>query len=234
IIIILIISTIALLKTSMSSFNELLINNNYNNLNKSDIFYQTINTNVPGGIGYSFLLRNLGTTNCYENIVIRKTNEVTSYATEFYYHQGAAIPIESSEYQGEVYLLNSTEVLSNYSNCSNSNNTNTSRYTNCNRNISNTANYTFWSPNKLIVEINTQQADTLIINQNYHEPWKSYSNKQKIPVKNTNDLISVEIKPENKKITLYYLPTSFIIGSIITITTITGIIIWTRKKKKFI
>ncbi|MFH1606037.1 MAG: hypothetical protein ABIC91_01710 [Nanoarchaeota archaeon] len=126
--------------------------------------------------------------------------------TKLYLNFGFATPISSKNYRGEVYLLKNTG----------------------------TAKYIYWSPNKLIVEINTQQADTLIINQNYHEPWKSYSNKQKIPVKNTNDLISVEIKPENKKITLYYLPTSFIIGSIITITTITGIIIWTRKKKKFI
>ncbi|MBU0667340.1 MAG: hypothetical protein KKC26_08310, partial [Nanoarchaeota archaeon] len=148
----------------------------------------------------------------------------------WYYFHGSAIPIESPKYQGEVYLLNNTEVLSNYSNCSNSNNVSINRYMNCSHNISSTANYTYWSPNKLIVEINTTKPDTLIINQNYHEPWKSYSNKKKLIVKNTNDLISVEIKPENKKIMLYYLPTSFIIGSIISITTITGIIMWLRKK----
>jgi len=171
------------------------------NISKNN-FYQVENSNNIQLNMYQNYLNNRGSVTCYDSILISSIKERNLPGHPMYINKGSAIPIESPEYRGEVYLLKNTG----------------------------TTKYTYWSPNKLIVEINTQQADTLIINQNYHEPWKSYSNKKQLTVKNTNNLISIDIKPENKKITIYYLPTSFIIGSMISITTILGIIMWTRKK----
>lgn len=66
----------------------------------------------------------------------------------------------------------------------------------------------FFSPNKLIYKVNIYKDDILVINQNYFSGWRSSVGK----VINYNGLVGVPIKKGDREITIYYLPTSFIIG----------------------
>ena len=81
--------------------------------------------------------------------------------------------------------------------------------------------YSYWSSNKLVIE--SEQDGEVIINQNYHKGWKS-TNK----IIEKNDLIATNAK--NGFVTVYYLPMSFVIGSLITILTVSIIVLRTRKK----
>jgi len=73
--------------------------------------------------------------------------------------------------------------------------------------------YAYWSPNKLIVDVNVSNEGYVIINQNYYEGWKTKNNRK---VESFNGLISTKVYPEDNQITFYYLPWSFIVGAIIT------------------
>ncbi|MBC8495029.1 hypothetical protein H8D36_02650 [archaeon] len=112
-----------------------------------------------------------------------------------------AIDIENDNYKGEAYLERNGDVQ-----------------------------YTYWSPNKLVLEIDTNEDNILIINQNFHKGWKSHSNSKSLEVKETQGLISTNVEPDNKIVTFYYIPNNFIMGSLITIITLAFIIINTRRK----
>jgi hypothetical protein len=81
---------------------------------------------------------------------------------------------------------------------------------------------TFWSPNKVTVEVT--EPSTLILNQNYVNGWKAKVMNEKKETKvqetfNHNGAIATEVT-EPSTITFYYLPNAFIIGAIITLITI--------------
>lgn len=74
-----------------------------------------------------------------------------------------------------------------------------------------------WSPNKFSVRINVISDDYLIVNQNYAYGWKV---KEDRSVENSTGLISVKVSPNDKIINFYYLPNTFIIGTIISLCTL--------------
>ena len=67
----------------------------------------------------------------------------------------------------------------------------------------------YWSPNKLIFQSNLIAPDTLIINQNFDKNWKTNFPNKILPL---NGLLSLELAQGHKKIVIYYLPTSFVLG----------------------
>jgi len=120
----------------------------------------------------------------------------------WYYHTGSAIPLASEDYRGEVFLLNNG-----------------------------ISNFEYWSPNKLVVIIKTTSDDILIVNQNYHKNWKVYDNQNKLKVQNYNGLIGISINKDVKSLTLYYLPKSFLIGSLVSFLSILIIIFYFKKNE---
>ena len=104
-----------------------------------------------------------------------------------------AISLESENYKGEVYL----------------------------QNTKGKASYAWWSPNKLIVDVNVSDVDYLIINQNYDKGWKTKNNRK---VESFNGLISTKVYPEDNKITFYYLPWSFVVGVFLSFFSLVGTI----------
>ena len=70
-----------------------------------------------------------------------------------------------------------------------------------------------WSPNKVVVKVHAESKGSLVLNQNFAPNWKA---KNKHQVKPHNGLVSTEVIPGDEQITFYYLPTSFIVGSIIS------------------
>jgi hypothetical protein len=77
---------------------------------------------------------------------------------------------------------------------------------------SGTAHITSFTPNRLIVSVNTTQKDTLLINQDYDSGWKARDKE----VYENNGLIAVDVLPEDREVLLFYSPDSFKIGLLIT------------------
>ncbi|MFH1641562.1 MAG: hypothetical protein ABIC04_01550 [Nanoarchaeota archaeon] len=147
------------------------------NITPNKEFSQTqkhyVYSNLTSMYDYPNYLRNEGKVNAYIEIPI----------------QAYAIPKESENYKGELYL----------------------------QNTKGEASYSYWSPNKLIVDVNVSREGYLVINQNYDKGWKTKNNRK---VESFKGLISTKVYRRDKQITFYYLPNSFILGSFITIFTI--------------
>ena len=90
--------------------------------------------------------------------------------------------------------------------------------------------YKYWSPNKLIISLNTNKPDLLVINQNYYPGWKIKNSKDK-PM-SFNGLLSVNVQPEDKEIELYYLPRSFVYGTAISSLSFIFVLVFLLLKKK--
>ncbi len=67
----------------------------------------------------------------------------------------------------------------------------------------------FWSPNKLIFDMDIKSPDRLIINQNYDPGWRVSSRRAVVP---EAGLISTEVSPGLHRITFDYFPLSFLWG----------------------
>lgn len=77
---------------------------------------------------------------------------------------------------------------------------------------------TKWTPNRITIQLSSKNNGYLVLNQNYYSGWKiKNSNKTVEPV---DKLLGVKVTPNDKEIEFYYLPTSFIIGLIISLATL--------------
>ncbi len=118
---------------------------------------------------YSAFLRNEGTLKCYEP---------THFPIK-------AIPFETPNYKGEVFLDGENGK----------------------------ADIETWSPNKVVVNIDVNRESRLLLNQNYAKGWKASQNRE---VESYKGLVSTKVTPKDTQITFYYLPDSFIVGTILS------------------
>ncbi len=95
-----------------------------------------------------------------------------------------AKPITDPSYKGEVYLE-----------------------------LEGKASYDCWSPNKLIVNVETQVPNRVVINQNYDKGWRVRGGQ----AESFNGLLSANVTESDRKLEFYYLPRTFAIGGIISI-----------------
>jgi len=108
-------------------------------------------------------------------------------------HFNSAIKCPKDEdYKGEYYLINSNKQIK----------------------------ITHWSPNIMIFDIDIKAKDELIINQNYDKDWKIEKNNSKSEIINHDGYIGVSLFPGKYRIKIYYLPNSFIEGSLISYLTL--------------
>lgn len=107
-------------------------------------------------------------------------------------------------YRGEVFFLNSKNILKNY----------------------------LWSPNQIVVFPENNESDLLVFNQNYDPGWRVEIDGVGKPVKNYSGLVAVDVPRLANNIKLYYLPTSFIIGSLITLLTTLAISLFLRYNRE--
>lgn len=85
---------------------------------------------------------------------------------------------------------------------------------------------TYFSPNK--IKIRTNESGTLLLNQNFASGWKVKNGE----IKNANGLVGAEVE-KNQEIVFYYLPISFIFGSVISIASLVfGLILFLKLKAK--
>jgi len=117
--------------------------------------------------------------------------------------KGSVLTVMDHEYKGEVYLAGGKG----------------------------SARITYFSPNKIVVNVNANDSDVLVLNQNYYKGWRvNGCGKNKIRL--FNGLIATQVDSTIKRVIFYYLPDSFIIGCIITgVAILAGIIFLARVKR---
>lgn len=92
------------------------------------------------------------------------------------------------------------------------------------------ARVTYWSPNKVTVDVNGE--GILLLNQNFAPGWKTKENKEVISYKG---VIATKVNHDDKEVTFYYFPASFLLGMIITAASIIAsvlILVNTKLHKK--
>ncbi len=154
---------------------------------------------------YELMLWNIGKINWYGNI------HLGEYAVPKYYIYWNGIEflkpenytwILNPEYRGEVYFL---------------------------KNIGNKAAFQYFSPNKIIAQVNLTTPDTLIINQNFDKYWKS---GLLTPV-NHNGLLAIKLDRKGSyTIEFVYVPLSFYLGLGISFITFIFIMMRLLNKKE--
>ncbi len=90
-----------------------------------------------------------------------------------------------------------------------------------------------FSPNKITVDIETEEQDVLVINQNYYRGWRlRYNGRKQQPV-SYNGLIAASVPPGRHRIIFYYLPWSFILGLGVSLAFIGGILFCFIKNSQY-
>lgn len=148
-------------------------------------------------------LQNKGTIICYESFLVPSIEKRNlKDLGSIYFNKGNPTGRESIKYKGEAYMLREG-----------------------NTEIKE------WSPNKIRIITETTQNNTLILNQNYDKNWRIFTETRKLRVGENQGLISTNISPQETEVIFYYLPTSHIIGTSLSIITAIILVIWMRKKE---
>ncbi len=81
------------------------------------------------------------------------------------------------------------------------------------------ATYTHWSPNRLTIRVRAATAGDVVVNQNYYPGWRAAGSPTPI-VRPLDSLLSVPIPAGESTVTLYYRPTSVVLGAAISLLTV--------------
>jgi len=92
-----------------------------------------------------------------------------------------------------------------------------------------TARYRLWSPNRLIVEVKAQGEGFVVVNQNFYKNWHAKGGPEPVPV---NGLLAVKVNPQISTVELYYLPTTFVVGAILSAGSLTGMLCWLLRRRR--
>ncbi|HAH19304.1 MAG: hypothetical protein A2Y00_07050 [Omnitrophica WOR_2 bacterium GWF2_43_52] len=92
------------------------------------------------------------------------------------------------------------------------------------------ATITSFSPNRIVVNVNAHDVDTLVLNQNYYKGWR-LKGCHDPRVRSFNGLIAAHVDSSDKKAIFFYMPKSFIIGCLVTGASIITIFLFLLKSK---
>lgn len=99
-----------------------------------------------------------------------------------------ARPITSPDYRGEAYL----------------------------QGTAGTAAITFWSPNRVVIEVEPAGEGYLVLNQNYYTGWQVTGASSR-SVEAVDGLLAVKVKPGDRQVELRYRPASFTVGLLVSL-----------------
>jgi len=108
-----------------------------------------------------------------------------------------AIPVNSEEYNGEVFFSGQRG----------------------------RATLEAWSPNRIVINVEAEEDGYVIINQNYFPGWK-VEGEDLLKIESIRGLLGVKVPRGNKTIAIYYLPASFQIGLLVSVVTLLLILFW--------
>lgn len=89
------------------------------------------------------------------------------------------------------------------------------------------ADYLFWSPNRLRVQVQAKGNGWLVINQNYYPGWKARG----LETVSVDGLLAVPVDPGVKVVEFYYRPNSFLVGAVVTFLTLIAVAGWLYWRK---
>ena len=90
------------------------------------------------------------------------------------------------------------------------------------------ADVTSWSPNGVTVQVNGE--GILLLNQNYAPGWRTKEKKDVISYKG---VLATHVTRDDKEVTFYYFPATFLIGMVVTVSTIlTSILLMLKLKNR--
>jgi len=137
---------------------------------------------------YFYLLRNVGLINWHGDILLKESAEPKYYTVPSVWEDFDKMELNPS-YRGEFYFL----TPSNKVECS------------------------YFSPCKLILDVEVREPGFLVVNQNYHPAWHSTAGK----VYDYNGLLAISLKMTGRyKVVLYYVPMEFWLGAAISLLTL--------------
>ena len=84
-----------------------------------------------------------------------------------------------------------------------------------------------WSPNKFVYHVKLQEANRLVINQNYWTGWHASQGT----LSNFFGLLAVDLPPGEYDVAVYYLPLPFLIGLAVFFATITGSLVFCLRRR---
>ena len=117
-----------------------------------------------------------------------------------------AISSASGEYQGEIFLTGSDGKTI----------------------------FEMWSPNRMVINAELEHGGLLVVNQNYFPGWR-VKGMGELRIEPFDGLLGVRLPPGNTKIEIYYLPTSFIVGLVVSVVTfLIGLLIFSRLSRSTI
>jgi len=95
-----------------------------------------------------------------------------------------------------------------------------------------TASYASWSPNMLVTRVSATNATRLVLNQNYGPGWIVRGDNK---IEAHRGLIAARISPGDHDIAFVYRPSSFVLGTIVSLAMLIGILLmlwnWQAQRK---
>ncbi len=78
------------------------------------------------------------------------------------------------------------------------------------------ARISYFSPNKISVEVESTRADDLVLNQNYHRGWRVESAGAVTPAISRDGLIAAPVEAGSRTVVFSFRPKSFVLGLLLT------------------
>ena len=82
------------------------------------------------------------------------------------------------------------------------------------------ASISYFSPNRVMVRVDTGEPSVLVLNQNYFKGWMAEVDGKSIKAGPYDGLVSVEVAPGARDVTFYYSPLSFKLGLLVTLVSL--------------
>src|SRR3989338_243337 len=88
----------------------------------------------------------------------------------------------------------------------------------------------YFSPNKIIVDVDAKQDDILVVNQNYYRGWRVKKEKKTLHAASYKGLIAASVSRGRQRIIFYYMPFSFLAGFCVTLSFLSVVAVFYRKQ----
>lgn len=89
----------------------------------------------------------------------------------------------------------------------------------------------YFSPNRVILDVNADVSERVVLNQNYYTGWNVRIEKERTAAVPWNGLISAPVQAGHQEVEFYYLPLSFLAGALITLISWGALVYFYRTKR---